>query len=127
DGLVEFGLRADLDLNDLAWFASGESARKHSGKAAAQRDVVVLDQDSVLQIEAVVGAAAATDGVFIQRAQAGDGFVCVEDYGFGLRSSHLFDVFIGQRGDAAHALHQVEDDALGGENAGGVGADDGDG
>ena len=127
DGLVEFLRRADFDLDDLAGLASGERAREHGGKAAAERDVIVLDEDPILQVEPVVEAAAAADGVFIQRAQAGDGLAGVEDLGLGFCGGDRADVFVGEGGDAGHALHQVEDDALGGEDAGGVGADDGDG
>ena len=127
DGLLEFDGRADFDLDDLAGLAAGERAGEDGGQAAAERDVVVLDEDSVLQVEAVVDAAAAADGVLIQRAQAGDGLAGVEDFGLGFGGGDGADEFVGEGGDAGHALHEVEDDALGGEDAGGVGADDGDG
>src|ERR1019366_8887032 len=69
DGLIEFDGSADFNLDGLA------------GLAAAEGDVVVLDQDSVLQVVAVVVAAAAADGVLVEDAQAGDGFAGVEDAG----------------------------------------------
>jgi hypothetical protein len=75
------------DLDDLAGLAAGEGALEDRGQAAAERDVVVLDEDSVLQVEAVVDAAAAADGVLIQRAQAGDGLAGVEDFGFGFAAA----------------------------------------
>ncbi len=135
--------RMDSALPAMAWSSStcvrtstwtiwpglrpASARRERRGKAAAEGDVVVLDQDAVLQVEAVVEAAAAADGVFIERAQAGDGLAGVEDFGLRLHGGDGADVLVGERGDAGHALHQVEDDALGGEDAGGVGADDGDG
>ena len=89
--------------------------------------MIVLDQDAVLQIEAVVEAAAAADGVLIEGAQAGDGLAGVEDFGLRLGGCDGADIFVGQRSDAGHALHQVKDDALGREDAGRIGSDDGDG
>src|ERR1035437_7269756 len=72
DRLLQFYRGACFDLYDLAGLASGEGARKYCGKAAAERDVIVLDEDSVLQIEAVVESAAAADGVFVERTKAGN-------------------------------------------------------
>src|ERR1019366_6153953 len=74
DGLIEFDGSADFDLDGLAGLAAGEGACEHCGQAAAEGDVVVLDQDPVLQVVAVVVAAAAADGVLVEDAQAGDGF-----------------------------------------------------
>ena len=48
NGLLQLFRRTHLDLYALTRFASGESARKHVGQPAAQRDVIVLDEDSVL-------------------------------------------------------------------------------
>ena len=81
DGLFEFERGADFDLDDLAGLAAGEGVFEGGGKAAAEGDVVVLDEDAVLQVEAVVEASAAADGVLVQRAQAGDGLAGVEDLG----------------------------------------------
>ena len=76
------------------------SARlEHRGKAAAEGDVIVFDEDAVLQIEAVIDAAAAADGVFIEHAEAGDGFAGVEDLGF--CAGDGFDELVGEGGDAA--------------------------
>ena len=73
-------------------------------------DVVVLDENAVGKIEAVIFAAATADGVLVENAQAGDGFARVED--FGARVLDSLDIFAGEGGYAAHTLHQVEDDAL---------------
>ncbi len=79
DGLVELDLAADLDLHDLAGLAAGEGVGEGGGKASAEGDVVVLDEDAVLQVEAVIDAAAAADGVLVEGAEAGDGLAGVED------------------------------------------------
>src|SRR6202023_1957396 len=46
---------------------------------------------------------------------------------FGFCVGYGFYKLVGEGGDAAHALHEVEDDALAGEDGGGVVADDGEG
>ena len=60
---------------------SCEGLGEDGGQAAAEGDVVVLDEDAVLEVEAVIGAAAAADGIFVEGAQAGDGFAGVEESG----------------------------------------------
>ena len=55
------------------------------GDAAGDGDVVVLDQDRVVEAEAVVGAAAAAHGVFLEGAQAGRGLPRVADLRAGVR------------------------------------------
>ena len=78
----------------------------------AQRlDVVVLYQDAVAQVAAVVVAAAAAHGVLVQRAQARRGLAGV-DYAH-VVARHGVDVAARGGGDAAHALHEVERGALG--------------
>jgi hypothetical protein len=54
-----------------------------------------------------------------------DGLAGVEH--LGLRPGDLLDELVRERRDAAHALEQVEDDALGREECRGLIADDGDG
>ena len=51
-----------------------ERGGEDGGQAAAERDVVVLDEDAVLQVEEMVEASAAGDGVFVERA--GRGWSC---------------------------------------------------
>jgi len=46
----------------------GFGAFEHWPNAAGNRDVIVLDQDRVIEAEAVVVAAAAAHRVFLQRA-----------------------------------------------------------
>ena len=57
----------DLDLHQMRGESLGPPHRL--GDAAADGDVVVLDQDGVIQTEAVVDPAAAGHGVLLQRAQ----------------------------------------------------------
>ena len=54
-------------------------ALEHGRDAARDRDVVVLDQDRVVEAEAVIEAAAAAHRVFLQRAQAGRGLAGAAD------------------------------------------------
>ena len=76
--------------------------------------MVVLHEDAVEEPEAVVGAAAAEDGVFLQEAQPWRGLAGVEDE----RAEVIDEAGEGARhgGDAAQALHEVEGGALGGED-----------
>ena len=66
--------------------------------------------------------APAAYGVFIEDAQARDGFTGVEDMGF--RTFNLVHKLASQRGDAAHALHEVEDHTLARKNHASIVADD---
>src|ERR1700728_1165560 len=113
DGLFEFLAIAHLHLHALAGLARRKRSRKYFGDAAAERDVVVLDEDAVGEVEAMVLAAAAGDGVFVQQAQPGHRLARVQHFRFG--ALHLVDVAARDGSDAAHALHQVEDDALAGK------------
>src|ERR1700733_1237574 len=125
DGLLELLAIAHLHLDALAGLARRERRGEHLGNAAPKRDVVVLDQDAVGEVEAMFFAAAAGDRVFIQQAQAGHGLARVKNLRFG--ALHLVDVAAGDGGDAAHSLHQVQDYAFAGEQHVRGGAYDGNG
>lgn len=84
-------------------------------------EVVVFDHDHVVEAHAVVGAAAAGDGVFFQPAPAWGGFACVEDFGGGIFDE--VDVGFCGGGDGAESLEEVEGGAFGGEDAGGAAGD----
>src|SRR5690606_37677721 len=105
-----------LDLHQV----TGEGAGAPQGLAdrAAGGDVVVLDEDRVVETEAVVHSAAATHGVLLEVAQAGRGLASVDDLRAG--SGDGLDIEAGQRSDAAHPAHQIERGALGGEQSAGV-------
>src|SRR6202000_1982294 len=82
-------------------------------------------QNAVGEIETMVFTAAAAHGILIQHAQTRDCLARIEDVCLGAR--HLIHILPSHRGDAAHALHQVQDDALAGKNDAGIVANDGDG
>ena len=66
--LFKLGQRVDLDL-DLDEVAGVRFCALDRGSdVASQRDVVVLDQDGIVEAEAVVAAATGADRIFFQRA-----------------------------------------------------------
>src|SRR5690349_8437687 len=67
--------------------------------------------------------ASATDRVLIKGAQTRYGLPGIKDPGF--RSGNRFHKVASQRGDSAHALQKVQDDALAGEQHPRIVADDG--
>ncbi len=106
------GERLGLDLDRQA--VSAADAPDGSRDAAGEAQVVVLDQDRVVEPDAVVRAAAAADGVLLERAQAGRRLARVEDRRAG--ALDRVDVAARQRRDAAEAAEQVERSALAGEH-----------
>jgi hypothetical protein len=85
--------------------------------------VIVLDENAGGEIDAVIGASAAEDGVFLENAHARNGLTGIEDAC--VRTFNGIDVFAGEGGDAAEMLEQVENHALGTEQDARVVADDG--
>ncbi len=79
--------------------------------AAGEVDVVVLQQDHVEESHAVVLAAAQLHGHFVQHAHPGRGLARVED--LGVETLQPLDVNGRLGRHAAHALHDVQQDALG--------------
>jgi hypothetical protein len=114
---------ADFDLDALAEACAARARAKAPRDAAAEGDVIVLDENAGGEIDAVIGAAAAKDGVFLKGAQAGDGLARVEDAG--VRALNGVGELARERGDAADVLQQVEDDALATEQDARVVANDG--
>ena len=80
-------------------------------------DVVILDQDHVIQPNAVVLAAPARHCQFIQRSQARGGLACIEDDR--ACPGHRLHKLIGQRGDPRHAPQEVERAPFGGQQTAG--------
>ncbi len=80
--------------------------------------MVVLDQDGVIQTEAVVDPSAAADGVFFQQAKSRRGLAGIDDDGPG--PLHRLDIGMGQTGDAAEPSHEVQRRPLGGQDGAGV-------
>ena len=123
EGFFELLRGADLDLHALAGLALLEGALEDRGNAAAERDVIVLDENAGGEIDAVIGASAAEDRVFFKGAHAGDGFARVEHAG--VRALNRVGKLARERGDAAEVLQQVENDALATEQHARVVANDG--
>ena len=73
------------------WPAAAVRALEHRPDAAGDRDVVVLDQDRIIEPEAVIEAAAAAHRVFLQRAQSRRGLARAADARAGCRdAAHEF-------------------------------------
>src|SRR5699024_2422989 len=87
-----------------------------------RRKVVVLHHHGVREPVAVVVATAYAHGVLLEGAQARGGFPGVDDAG--IRTCDGVDVAGGQGCDCAHALREVQGDALGGEDTSGRPLDD---
>ena len=101
-------LALDLDRHAVALCAA------HGlGDAAAEPQVVVLDQDAVVQAEAMVRAAAAAHGELLQRAQARRRLARVEDRRAGAGDG--VDVPARQRRDTGQPPEQVQRGALAGQ------------
>jgi hypothetical protein len=76
--------------------------------------VVVLDQDRIVEPEAMIEAAAAAHRVFLERAQAGRGLAGAAD----AQSSAggMADIIGGERGDAGQPADKVQGGALTGQH-----------
>ena len=73
--------------------------------------MVVLYQNHVEEADAVVGASADSDSLFLEHAQARGCLTGVEDLAG--QAGKAFLIAGGDSGYAAHALHDVEHQALG--------------
>ena len=89
----------------------GGAAVQGAGYAAAEVDVVVLEQDHVEQPDAVVYTAADFHGFLFEHTHTGCGLARVEHTGVG--SLEPFHITVGHGGNAAHALHDVEHETFG--------------
>src|SRR5438034_9609327 len=82
--------------------------------STGERNMIVLNQDSVGKIQAMVLPAAATHRVFIDHPQPRDRLPGIEDSGFS--AGHSLDELTRERGNPAHTLQEIEDHALAGQN-----------
>ena len=124
ESFVDLFERADFDFDGLGAATVAMGKIERGNDAAGERDVIVLDEDAVGEIEPVILAATAADAVFVEHAETGHGLAGVEDAR--LRAVDSFDEFASGGGDAAHALEKIQDHALTGEDDTGVVTDDGD-
>ena len=93
-------------------------AGKHRADAAGHRDVVVLDQHRVIEPEAVIEAAAAAHGVFLQRPQPGRGLARADDARLGMGDApHEFG---RAGGDAGEVAEEIQRGTLCGQDGAGV-------
>jgi len=76
--------------------------------------MVVLDEKPVVEAEAMVDAAAAAHGIFLQGAQAGRGLAGIEDLRF--RAGHGLDEEAGPGRHAGKLLEEIEGAPLGGQD-----------
>jgi hypothetical protein len=123
EGFFEFLRSSHFHLDPLAFPALFESLREHLRQASAEGDVIVLDEDSRCQVDAVIGAAAAEDRILFQGSQSGNGLAGIQN----ARVRSLDRVYVSARqgGDAAEVLQEIEDDALATEQHAGIVSDDG--
>ena len=85
--------------------------------AARRDDVVFLDQDAVVEAEAVIGAAADAHGVLLREPQAGQRLAGVQDPGAGAGDG--IRAGPGRRGHGGQRLQEIERGALPGEQRAG--------
>ena len=71
--------RAHFNLHQLLSRDDCATRAPAPARPSRQRDVVVLDQHAIAEVETMVGAAAAAHRVLFQHAQAGRGFAGVQD------------------------------------------------
>ena len=111
DHLAQLIERVDLDLDLDQMAGGGLGALEHGADAARDRDVVVLDQDRVVEAEAVIEAAAAAHGVFLERAQPRRGLARAADAR--ARAGDAAHEFMRRGRDAREMAEKIERDALG--------------
>ena len=112
-GLAHLVERLALDL-DLANEGHVRAAGlDRLGDAARGVDVVVLDQDAVGEVVAVVARPAHAHGLLLEDAHVGRGLAGVHELGPGAREKRRHRAGLG--GNAAHALEVVEGDPLAGK------------
>ena len=96
-----FGLDLETELR-----RRGVERRHCRPDPAGEAQVVVLDEQRLAQVHAVVGSAAAPHRVLLQLAQAGRGLASVEQRGVG--PGQLGHATCRQRGDPRQPAEQVE-------------------
>ena len=83
--------------------------------ASCKVDVVVLEHNHIVQADAMVGAAAAVDGIFLEQTHVGGCLAGVKK--LGVKAFEHFDHTVGLGGDTRKALHEIECCTLGGKDA----------
>ena len=106
------GLHLDLDAVHALLLEERVAVGDSLVDAAGRRDVVILDHDHVEESHAVVLAAADEHRPLVGESEPRDGLARLEHVRGGRGVGHG----LGEGRDAAHALHEVEEDALGAED-----------
>ena len=122
--MFELGEGVDFQFDFHHVTGVGAGAGQGGFDAAGERDVVVLDEDGVIEAEAVVHAAAAAHRVFFGDAQAGRGFAGADDAGLGVGDGA--GNAVGGAGDATEMTEKIQCDAFAGEDFAGRSAEPGD-
>jgi len=118
---VELVQRFHLDLHAHAVAGQPERRFQHRCDAAGRGDVVFLDQDAVVEPDALVLSAARAHRVFFGQAQAGQRLAGVEDGG--ARAGDGCDVRPGRRRHGRQGLQEIQRRPLGGEQCPGAALD----
>ena len=121
EGFAKLGLAFHLDLDPQAERRAKPRGGDGRGNAPGDRNVVVLDQDSVVEPEAMVRSPAGDDRPLVERAKARRRLARVENPGG--RSTHGLDVTPGLGRDARHSLEEIEGDPFPREQAPGAARD----
>ena len=110
---------SDLLQRVALHFDLGQDGRADTGAfdrgtdAAANGDVVVLDQHTIVQTQTVITRPAHLRRMLFQRTQAGQGFTRIDQYS--ACALDALDILRGQGGDTGEMLQKIEHGALGSE------------
>src|SRR5262249_51576948 len=122
---LHFVDRAHFNFDRLRSTAVMVGPLERRNDASGERDMVVLDEYPLGEVEAMILAAAAADAVLVDGAQARDGLSRIKNTSF--CTGDGIDELPSQRRDAAHTLHEIENDTLAGEDNASIVPDDRDG
>src|SRR5580704_1825330 len=123
DGLIQLLERANFDLNDLLAAAVLVSAFQGGHNASCQRDVIVLDENSIRQIQPMVLSASTTHRILVEHSQSRNGLAGVQNSCLGTR--YRIHETARQRGDPTQPLQEIQNHAFTRENHPSVVADHG--
>src|SRR3989441_13135038 len=82
--------------------------------STGERNMIVLNQDSVGKIQAMVLPAAATHRVFIDHPQPRNCLLGIEESGFS--AGHSLDELSRERCNSAHTLQEIQDHSVTGQD-----------
>ncbi len=104
-----------LDFDPRGAAPCGFGRHKRCQNASGQADVIFLDQDGFAQVLAVIAAAPGADCVLFESAKARRGFARIQN--FGARAGNSPHKLLGERGDAAQALQEIQCHAFTGQQS----------